>query len=300
MGCKLTELELCETGDISDLKRGGKAAEEKLDGTRGRMVKRGKIVLIMNRDGVAYQRRLPEAVHGGEEIPGDFEVDGEIVYINPATGKSEFTPCQRRCSTSDIGKVLYLQTKYPIQFHSFDLLELNGQDTKNLPYLERKQLLAKLIPETNPSVKYVPHRFDLEDFFKQTTEDDEEGLILKDVGSRYEPGRRSFHWLKVKNWRTQVCRVVGWTQGSNARSSFFGALVLTNDEDRFCGLVGGGFDESELRKIKGILQGSPKTLRPFEIDQPYTAVDVLLWVEVRFYKPSENGILRFPTFKGVA
>ena len=34
----------------------------------------------MNRDGVAYQRRLPEVVHGAEAIPGDFEMDGEIVY----------------------------------------------------------------------------------------------------------------------------------------------------------------------------------------------------------------------------
>ena len=166
--------------------------------------------------------------------------------------------------------------------------------------MERKQLLAKLIPQTNPAVKYVPHRFDLEDFFRETTKDDEEGLILKDVDSRYEPGKRSFHWLKVKNWRSAHCKVVGWTQGSNARSSLFGALVLTNEEGRFCGLVGGGFDELELRKIKGILQSSPVTLRPFEIDQPYTAVDVDLKVEVRFYKPSENGILRFPTFKGVA
>lgn len=291
--------ELCETGDEKDLRRSGRVGETKFDGTRGLIIKRAGKVEIQNRDGVTYTRRLPELVQAASVILGDFTLDGEIVYIDPKTGRTEFTPCQRRCSTSDIGKVLFLKTRFPVQFRGFDLLEFEGQSVEEYRYLERKEQLKKMLCKTAPSeaIKYVPHRFDLEEFFEESKANQEEGIILKDVNSRYEPGRRSFNWLKVKNWRHEVCDVVGYTEGQNARSRFFGALVLAR-EGRFRGLVGGGFNDIELRRIRDLLRSRPTTAKPFEIGagEPYTAVDVKLKVEAKYYKITESGVMRFPSF----
>ena len=91
---------LCEDGDLSDLKRQGYAAEWKHDGTRVLVVKENGQVALQNRHGINYTRRLPEVVEAAKEIPVDsFVIDGEAVYINPQTGKEEFTPCQ--CSVKE-------------------------------------------------------------------------------------------------------------------------------------------------------------------------------------------------------
>jgi ATP-dependent DNA ligase len=86
---------LCEEGSLEDLKRQGFASELKLDGTRVKIVKqKGKVTLI-NRRQIIYTARLPEITEAVKAMPADnFILDSEIVYVNPATGKSEFTPCQ--------------------------------------------------------------------------------------------------------------------------------------------------------------------------------------------------------------
>ena len=71
-----------------------------------------------------------------------------------------------------------------------------------------------------------------------------EGMIAKLRSSRYEPGRRSPAWLKVKVRREQEVVVVGWTPGEG-KASDLGALVVgVYDEGRlrFAGKVGSGFD----------------------------------------------------------
>ena len=86
---------LCEDGDLSDLKRQGYAAEWKYDGTRVLIIKEKGKVTLQNRHGIVYMRSLPELVEAVKEIPVDsFVIDGEVVYIDPETGKEAFTPCQ--------------------------------------------------------------------------------------------------------------------------------------------------------------------------------------------------------------
>ena len=291
---------LCETGNEKDLRRTRFVGEMKLDGTRGLLSKIGNKVEVQNRDGILYQRRLPELVQAAIKIPHDFTLDGEIVYVDPKTGRSEFTPCQRRCSTSDIGKVFYLRSKFPIQFFCFDILTLDGRILEGYKYLERKEEARKLLRKVpDEAIKYLPHRLDVEEFFEEAKQNQEEGIILKDVKSTYEEARRSYSWLKVKNWRFETCDVVGYTQGQNARRPFFGALVLAKD-GRFRGLVGGGFDDMELRKIRDILRSSPTRAKPFEVGEDYTPVDTKLRVDVRYYKITEGGVMRFPGFVRVA
>jgi ATP-dependent DNA ligase len=93
--------------------------------------------------------------------------------------------------------------------------------------------------------------------------------------------------------------VAGYTAGSGARSSTFGALVLTKN-GKFVGCVGSGFNGWELRQIKGKLDAASRIPRPFEIDEPWTAVDAKLQVIVKYYKHTENGVMRFPVFEELA
>jgi bifunctional non-homologous end joining protein LigD len=229
-----------------------------------------------------------------------FIIDGEAVYRDPSTGKVDFQPCQRRCSTQDIGAQMFLRQKYPLKFMAFDILLLNQQWLIDRPLLERKSVLWQLLPRGSNAVtlEYVPHRYDLRVFFEEVKARGDEGLIIKRADSKYRQGERSYNWQKVKNWREEVCRVVGYTPGKNARSPFFGALVLEKD-GKFRGCVGSGFNEWELRKLKDLFTSAPKIPPSFSIGEPYIAVDVDLKVEVQYFKQTPDGVLRFPVFKGI-
>jgi len=290
---------LCEDGDLSDLKRQGYAAEWKYDGTRVLVIKEKGQVTLQNRNGVNYTRRLPEVVEAAKEIPvNNFVIDTEVVYINPKTEKEEFTPCQRRCSTQDWAKILYLKRKYPITVEAFDLLYVDDDWKATLnPWLKRKSLLADLLDGYEGTIQYVQHRFDLQDYWEEVKQREGEGLILKDIHSRYEH-ERSYKWLKLKNWRHVVCDVVGFTLGKNSRAWFFGSLVLAKN-GKHVGCAGSGPSDWELRQLKDIFSNSAKIPKPFDIGQPYTTVDTNLKVLVKYYQITENGVMRFPVFEKI-
>jgi len=286
---------LCETGDLSDLRRQGYVSEDKLDGTRVLIIKENGVVTLQNRRGIIYTVRLPEIVKAAEAIPGDFKIDGEAVFVNPKTGKIEVTPNQIRCSTHFPD--WWLRQEIPMVHKAFELLELNGEDLTDKPYWERKQLLDHLLAGCE-TIEYVPYRRDCEAHFKEVKKAEEEGLVLKELNSGYEY-ERSFSWLKVKNWRPpETCQVVGFKAGKNARAHFFGSLVLARN-GKFRGCAGTGLGDWELRQIKDIFSDAPRVEKPFDIGEDYTAVKTDLQVQVKYYKLTENGVMRFPVFLNV-
>jgi len=288
---------LCQDGTLRDLKRQGVAAEEKYDGTRVKIVKKSGIVTLINRHGIDYTHRLSELVDAAKVIKGDFTIDTEAVYINP-NGEVEFTPCQRRCATQDWVKQYALRRQYPITAEAFDVMELYGLNVAKQPYLARKKLLFELLEGSPAEIQYVSYTFELEKAWADVVRREAEGLILKDINSPYEYDR-SYRWLKLKNWKFQTVDVVGYTSGTNARAPFFGSLVLAKD-GRFIGCAGSGPNDWELRQLKDKFTDAREIPPPFDIGEPYTALDIKLQVEVKYYKHTDNGVMRFPVFVRIA
>jgi len=291
----LIKVMLCQTGDVSDLKRQGFVCEPKYDGTRCVVIKEKGEVTLQNRHGIPYTVRLPEIVDAAKAIPGSFIIDGEVLYVNPETGREEFTGSQRRCSTQ-FPDVL-LRRQYPVVFKVFDVIKLGSEYVVDKPYWKRKTLLRGLVKDSG-IIQFVPYKRDVEKAWNEVVADGTEGLILKDFNSRYALGERSWSWLKVKNWRNEECEVVGYTPGKNSRSGFFGALVLAKD-GKFRGCVGSGFNDCELLKVRDILRDSPKMPKLFPdsvVGESYTAVKTGLRVLVQYYQVNPSGVLRHPVF----
>lgn len=289
---------LAKEGSLSDLKRPGYIGETKFDGTRALVIKKDGEVKIQNRHGVDYTRRIPEIVEAAQKIPDeDFVIDGELVYINPK-GEIKFTPCQRRCATTDLGARFYLMETKGIKLHfcTWSLLELDGENMEGWGYLEQKKVLHDLIP-SKLRIRYTPHRFDLERFFQETKEQNWEGIIIKRMDGRYYH-HRSYSWKKIKNWRHQICTVVGYTPGKNSRQPYFGSLVLAEDGE-YRGCAGSGFTDHQLKQLKQRLVDLPKTGKPFEIGKPYVPVQPDLKVLVKYYQITDAGHMRFPVFKDI-
>jgi len=207
--------------------------------------------------------------------------------LDPNRGK-------RRCSTQDWAKQFALRRQYPITAEAFDVMDLYGLDVTKQSYLKRKQLLFELLEGAPSEIQYTSYTFELEKAWADVVRRGAEGLILKDINSPYEYDR-SYKWLKLKNWKFQTVDVVGYTPGTNARAPFFGSLVLTKN-GKFVGCAGSGPNDWELRQLKDKFTDAREIPPPFDIGEPYTALDIKLKVEVKYYKHTDNNVMRFPVF----
>jgi bifunctional non-homologous end joining protein LigD len=109
-------------------------------------------------------------------------LDGEIVRPGP-DGRPQFYALMRR--------------REPFCFYAFDLLWLDGRDLRDLPLLERKTQLRKLLPQTARAVLYVEHVVNGVDLFRVICDQDMEGIVAKQASARYTLDATT--WVKIKN-----------------------------------------------------------------------------------------------------
>ena len=101
-------------------------------------------------------------------------LDGEAVYIG-ANGLPEFDALWNR--TDDARVLLF----------AFDLLELNGEDFRAMPLLDRKQRLSKLLSKDRTGIRYVEHLDgDGQTIFEHACKLGLEGIVSKRVDLPYE------------------------------------------------------------------------------------------------------------------
>ena len=85
-------------------------------------------------------------------------------------------------------------------FCAFDCLWLDGEDVRELPLVERKRLLRRIIPRRLGWVRYVRHvRGRGTDLFRLSCELDLEGIVAKWAASPYRLAGDRSPWVKVKN-----------------------------------------------------------------------------------------------------
>jgi bifunctional non-homologous end joining protein LigD len=145
-----------------------------------------------------------------------------------------------------------------------------------------------------------------------------EGLIGKRIGSRYEAGRRSGAWIKLKLHQEQEMVIGGFTDPEGSRMQF-GSLIIGyfKKGTLFCaGKVGTGFDDALLRSLGKTMQAISQKDCPFA-DLPekragrYGAgitaavmkrchwVKPSLVCQVKFSEWTRDGKLRHPVFLGL-
>src|ERR1700720_2256859 len=140
----------------------------------------------------------------------------------------------------------------PLVFYAFDLLRLNGKDLQNLPIEERKATLAELLKKPPGGIRYwVSFTKDIPELLDRAGKLGLEGLIGKRAGSRYEAGKRSGAWIKVKLHQEQEFVIGGFTEPEGSRKHF-GALLVGFYESKklkFAGRVGTGFSDKLLSTL---------------------------------------------------
>jgi bifunctional non-homologous end joining protein LigD len=169
------------------------AVEPKLDGWRAMVYLADGSVRVRTRRGRDVTASLPELAAIVDQVPDRTVLDGELI-----------AGAGRGFEFYEVGPSMAARRRRtPLAFVAFDVPHLAAEPTTALAYQERRRLL-ELLDLSGPSWCTVPS-FDAEadDVLSHCANLDLEGLVAKRLDSRYEPGKRSSAWLKVKcdDWR---------------------------------------------------------------------------------------------------
>ena len=281
--------------------------EVKWDGVRAiAYVKPGRLRL--------ESRNLNEITEAYPEVRGmlrdlgmrEAVFDGEIVAFGD-DGRPSFERLQRRMHVTSPSAVRRLSASTPVVYAMFDLLYLDGHSLMALPYQERRARLDALglggpawrVPAAHPGRGAA--------LLEATQAQGLEGVVAKRLDSRYEPGRRTGAWIKVKNVQRQELVICGWLPGEGRRADRIGALLMGHwTEDgrlRYAGRVGTGFTERTLNDLARRLRPLRREDSPFDeapkLPRNAVFVEPDLVAEIEFREWTTEGVMRAPSFKGL-
>src|SRR5205823_1311466 len=185
--------------DVFDRMGAGKVwTEEKYDGVRCQLHRQATRVELFSRDLKETTGAFPELVENAPAIGHDVLFDGEVLAHRDGR-VLRFFELQRRLGRKVVDPELRRQV--PVALVIFDILWLDGRALLDEPLQQRKRLLEGLevrYPFLLARVEEASQPEDLDRIFTETRERGNEGLMLKDPGSPYTPGRRGLAWLKLK------------------------------------------------------------------------------------------------------
>ena len=231
--------------------------EIKFDGFRALAYKEGKAVHLLSRTNHDLAPKFPEITEALQALrASDAIVDGEIVALD-SKGRSSFQLLQ----AFELG-----QERPPLCFYAFDILELKGKSTRDLPLGERREKLQSILPEDNSVVRFSSALGTNEKpLLKKAAKLGLEGLIGKRKDSVYEAGKRSGAWIKLKLVKQQEFIIGGYTEPSGSRQHIGALLVGVQEKGRlvYAGKVGTGFNHAMLRDLYAQFKKLERATCPF-------------------------------------
>ncbi len=274
--------------------------EPKLDGYRVLAFLRDPKVSLRSRRGLELAATFPGVAAAIAEQGVNMILDGEIVAFDE-NGKPSFNALQNRFQLKTGRDIAAAEKSTPVVFYAFDLLHFAGVDLRGAPYADRRRYLAQcLLPSA--LVQLVHAADDGVELYAAALKSGFEGVIGKRKQSKYEPGKRSASWIKVKSTSSAEFVVGGYTKGKGARATL-GALLVgywQGKKLRYASHVGSGFDGRTLKQVQALLEPLRRKSSPFdekpELNAPTTWVEPQVAVEVKFQGWTDDGSLRAPVF----
>lgn len=286
------------TVDLADY-----AAEWKWDGIRVQIVRGGAETRIYSRGGEEISGAFPELVAAFDQ---DAVIDGELLVRGEVQGgeAASFNALQQRLGRKTVSKKMLAD--YPAFVRVYDLLAVDGNDLRPLPWTERRRQLEGFVPRLAAS------HFDLSQVIEATDFDDLaarragardaaiEGVMLKRRDAPYVAGRRAGLWYKWKrDPLTADCVMMYAQRGNGRRASFYSDYTFGCWSDAGellpVGKAYSGFTDEELKWLDKFVRDN--TLNRFG---PVREVEKSLVLEVAFdsihaSKRHKSGLaMRFP------
>jgi ATP-dependent DNA ligase len=207
-----------------------------------------------------------------------------------------------RLTASGQMQIQRLMQSQPVCCYVFDCLYLDGRPLGMEPLHKRKMWLADVLRKSTP---YRLSEWVTEGnlLLQAASEHHLEGIMAKHRNSKYQPGRRTSEWLKIKWRNTAECAIIGYTTGKGNRAHTFGSLHLAEWEGgtwQYRGKVGTGFDDDTVAALSAMLKEAEKVQKPVlqKVPDEKSSVWVKphLMAEISYASRTANGMFREPVF----
>ncbi len=240
--------------------------EDKYDGIRAQLHKRGREVRLFSRDLHDVTGQFPEVAAAAVELGWDGILDGEILGWKDGI-VLPFVSLQARLGRKAPSAAI--QAEVPVIFVAFDALALGTgggasiEPLLRVPLTERRRRLEAIdLPLAGDGGRFARSTLAvaadadaLEAAFLDARGRRNEGLMVKDPESGYSPGRRGLGWLKMKKALATIdCVVVGVEVGHGKRHgvlSDYTFAVRDTEHDRLVtiGKAYSGLTDAEIAEM---------------------------------------------------
>lgn len=232
--------------------------EPKYDGERIIAVRGYDEIILWTRRNIQATHKFPEIIEAlKNNVNGkNWILDGEM------TVSGGFRKLLNR-NVEDRFKINLLSKKNPATYNIFDIVLFENEDLRDRPLVERKGKLMEVVHQ-NDRTEVVPFQEanNPKEQFAEYLKQGFEGAIIKNLDSKYEPGKRSGSWLKMKKGDTVDVYIIGATKSNS--SIPFGALMMEKD-GKYFGKVGTGFSDQDRKDILKLLK---ENQAPLQIEVP--------------------------------
>jgi len=233
------------------------------------------------------QEHLPAEVRRGGLV-----LDGEAVVFDPQLQRPVFQLVLQR-ERSQASRIV--RQRWPAAYVLFDILYIDGEDLRSLPYLERHRRLSGLLPERKPSL-FVSDLFtDGEALWRWVEEHDWEGVVAKRLTSPYRSGKKHSDWYKKKTALLLDVSIVGIVMRSGQPAS----MVMMN-EHGYLGRVSLGLSDRDKQMLLRYAEQYGGAPMPFASLPAELARERLVWLSRPFscrvtgLEITAAGLLRHP------
>ena len=192
-------------------------------------------------------------------------LDCEAIGYDPKTGK--FLPFQETMKRKRKYGISLKSKEIPLKFFCFDVLYKDGQDLLKTPFNQRRAILEKMLSEKNKILILTPQILTenpqaLRKYHDEQINKGLEGVIVKKWQEVYDPGRRGYTWVKLKQEKgkkgggladTLDCVVMGYNKGKGKRANFgLGAFLVgvrKGNEFLTISKIGTGLTDDQWREM---------------------------------------------------
>ncbi|GAA3037285.1 ATP-dependent DNA ligase [Gordonia defluvii] len=228
--------------------------EPKWDGFRVLIFRDGDEVAMASRGGKDLARYFPEVVAAARaELPDRVVLDGEIGVprLFGDVHRLDWDALSQRIHPAK-SRIDMLAEKTPALVVGFDALALGDADLMGEPFeVRRAALLAAVAGRPNTRTIRASRVTDdtgvAQRWFSAFEGAGLDGIVAKDRGARYLPGKREM--VKVKHKRTADCVVIGYRVHKSGRG--VGSLLLgLYGDDGDIAMVGGSSAFSDAKRLE--------------------------------------------------
>ncbi|WP_273323712.1 non-homologous end-joining DNA ligase [Vallitalea guaymasensis] len=225
-------------------------------------------------------------------------IDGEIIVLDDNL-RPTFNYILNRERVRNQAKIKYYANKYPIKYIAFDILFLDGKDLRSHPLEDRIEILHRTLNKSG--IITITDSFDDgKKLYELMEEKNYEGIVSKNINSKYIAGKKHDMWYKTKIFK-KMLTAIGGIQLGNGKIKSLLLGIYSEGNLIYIGNASIGLKESDYNLLKEYMSVISMDESPFaNINKARNVIWIkpILTCWVSFLEWTNTNSLRHPKIIG--